>query len=247
MRVRCLTTGVVRGKRRARGLRRYLPGGWREETLPVNAFLIEHPDGACLFDAGQSSRASGPGYLPQWHPFLRLSRFELAPEDEAAAQVGAAGIDAADVRWVVLSHLHTDHVGGVGGFPAAEVIVSAAEWARARGVAGRIRGYLPQHWPAALSPRLVRPDGDSVGPFPSSFDVAGDGRLLLVPTPGHTPGHVSLLVRNGTSYLCAGDLAATAEDLVSIAPEVAAFCREEGIVFLGAHDPSACALAAHGR
>jgi len=197
VRIRRLTTGRVRGKRRA-GPSRYLPGGWSPETLPVHAYAIEHPQGTCLFDTGQTARAAGPGYHPRWHPYLRLARFELGPEDEAAAQ-----IPPESVRWVVLSHLHTDHVGGLPAFTHAEVLVSRVEWERAAGLRGRLRGYIPQHWPQGLQPRLVDFTGPPAGPFPASHDVAGDGTLLMVPLPGHTPGHTGLLVDGG--MLLAGD------------------------------------------
>ncbi len=223
MEVRQISTGVVRPKRAERGLRRYLPGGWSRETSPVNAVLVDHPDGRCLFDTGQTVRAAQPGYLPRWHPYLRLARFELEPADEAAAQV-----DPATVRWVVLSHLHTDHMGGLAPFRAAEVFVTRTEWQRARGLAGRFRGYLPQHWPPGLEPRLVDFDGPAVGPFVASHDLAGDGRLVLVPTPGHTPGHLGMIVRSEPGgWLLAGD-AVTGD-------AAAAFCDAEGLVVLGAH------------
>ncbi len=238
----------MRGKRAQRGIRRYLPGDWAEETLPVNAFAITHPKGICLFDAGQTARAAEPGYLPRWHPYLRLARFELGPQDEVAAQLEADGIPPADVRWVVLSHLHTDHVGGLTPFAGSEVLVSAAEWRRASGVAGRVRGYLPQHWPAGLRPRLLGFPGPPIGPFQASADLAGDGRLIVVPTPGHTPGHVSLLVRDDErAYLCAGDLVKGADELARVWPELADYCRREGVIVLTAHDPGSGSLSQTSR
>ena len=148
MRVVGVSTGVVRGKRAARGPRRYLPGGWSDETLPVNLFAVEHPAGVCVFDTGQTARAVRPGYLPRWHPFLRLARFELTEADEAAPQLARAGVDPAAVRWVVLSHLHTDHAGGIAGFPGAEVLVSDDRMALRDGAQG------PPAWlrAAALAP-----------------------------------------------------------------------------------------------
>jgi N-acyl homoserine lactone hydrolase len=227
----------VRQKAGSRGIRRYVADAWRTETLPVHAFLVEHPKGLVLFDAGQTVRAAEPGWFPRWHPFFRLSRFELEEGDEVAQQIHAQGIETADVRFVILSHLHTDHVGGLAPFDQATVLVSRLEWTRATGVSGLIRGYLPQHWPSGLAPTLVDFTGPSLGPFSASFDVIGDGSLLLVPTPGHTAGHAALLVRGSRgSWLLAGDMAHSASELAATDPGIAAWCETEAIAILAAHD-----------
>lgn len=235
--VTCLTTGAVRPKRGERGIRRYLPGGWRSDTLPVHVYLVTHPEGTCLFDSGQSARAASPGYFPRWYPFFRLARFELAPQDEAVAQLGRLGLQSDDVRWVVLSHLHTDHAGGLATLSGAEVVVSRVEWARAIGWRGRLRGYLPQYWPGDVTPRLIDFDGPPVGPFAGSFSLTGDRTLMLVPTPGHTPGHMSLLVDG--AYLLAGDLCESAGQLEYVNPALARYCRDEELAVLTTHDPDA--------
>ena len=236
MRVRAFSTGRVRPKHGTRGVRRYLPGGWSDETLPVNVFLIEHPAGLCLFDTGERAEAARRGYFPWWHPYFRLARFEAGEADEAAPQLRALGLDPQDVRWVVLSHLHTDHVGGLKGFAHADVVVHAPEWNRARGLGGRIRGYLPQRWPRGVSPRPVELDGPGVGPFACSHDLVADRSLLLVPLPGHTPGHVGLLVCDERpTHLLAGDAFDDTAELERTAPAVAAFCRDRGVAVLSTH------------
>jgi glyoxylase-like metal-dependent hydrolase (beta-lactamase superfamily II) len=192
----------------------------------VHSFVVEHPAGLCVFDTGQTARVARPGSHPAWHPYLRLARFELGAADELAPQLRADGLDPGDVRWVVLSHLHTDHVGGVAEFGGARVLVARKEWELAQGFRGRLRGYLPQRWPPGLAPELVDFAGPAVGAFPASHDVAGDGRLLLVPLPGHTPGHSGLLVDQ--RLLLAGDAEAAPADLT----------------VLRAHDPGAAKLAA---
>jgi N-acyl homoserine lactone hydrolase len=227
------STGRVRPKRASRGPRRHLPGGWSADTLPINVFLVHHTAGLCLFDTGQTARATEPGYHQRWHPFLRLARYELQPEDEVGAQLVRRGVEPESVRWVVLSHLHTDHVGGLGAFPGARVIVSRVEWERACGPSGRLRGYIPQHWPLG-EPVLADLAGPAVGPFSGSLDVVGDGRLLVVPTPGHTPGHVSLLVRGEAGgFFLGGDIAHSSAGLP---PAIANFCAHERLAVLLAHD-----------
>jgi glyoxylase-like metal-dependent hydrolase (beta-lactamase superfamily II) len=244
VRVHCFSTGHVRPKAAKRGLRRYFSDGWADHALPVNVFAIEHPAGLCLFDTGQEAAAARPGYFPRWHPFYRLSRFELEERDEAGAQLQKLGLAPTDVRWVVLSHLHTDHVGGLGGFTHAEVLVSQVEWQRARGIGRQIRGYLPKYWPGRVEPRLIEFIGPALGPFPASEDLEDDGRLLLVPTPGHTPGHMGLLAWDGrVRVLLGGDMASSAEELERRAPDVADFCRRESVLYLATHDPDAARLA----
>jgi glyoxylase-like metal-dependent hydrolase (beta-lactamase superfamily II) len=239
VRIRTFSTGRVREKRGRRGLRRYIKDEWRDETLPVNMFVIEHPDGLCLVDTGQTAEAATPGYFPFWQPFFRLARFELSAGDEAASQMAAAGFDVNAVRWVVLTHLHTDHAGGIAPFRRADVLVSRAEWNLAHGLQGRVRGYLPQKWPKGLLPRVVDFDGPAIGPFPRSYDVASDGRLLFVPLPGHTRGHAALLGRGSHgSFLCVGDAVHRADELAVKAPDVAAWCTREDITVLTAHEDS---------
>jgi N-acyl homoserine lactone hydrolase len=245
VRIHCLSTGQVRSKRGGRGIRHYIVDDWADETRPVNLFLIEHDQGLCLFDTGQTARAAQPGYFPPLYPFFRLSRFELNEDDEVQAQLSRLGIDAGDVRWVVLSHLHTDHVGGLEPFRGAEVLVSATEWRDAQGLGGRLRGYLPQHWPSAVSVRTVDFTGAAIGPFPGSHDLLGDRSLVLVPTPGHTRGHMSLLVRNAQrSYLLGGDTAMNVEELPAVAPAIADYCERTSTTFLAAHDWRAPELVA---
>jgi N-acyl homoserine lactone hydrolase len=243
--ISCFSTGAVRTKRRRRGVRRYLPGGWRPDVLPVHVFLVRHPEGICLFDAGQSARAATAGYFPKWYPFFRLARFELGPEDEVTAKLRLLGTPSEGIRWVVLSHMHTDHVGGLDGLRGPEVMVSQTEWQRSTGVGGRLRGYLPQYWPKGVVPRLIDFNGPKVGPFQRSSPLTSDGRLALVPTPGHTPGHMSLFIDAGPRrFLLAGDLCESADRLAEVEPELADRFAREGIVVLSTHDPLAPTLLA---
>jgi N-acyl homoserine lactone hydrolase len=143
VRVHAIQTGTVvikETQRRARGLypARFLKtltsGDWTE-PLPILAWVVEHPEGLIVVDTGEASAAASPGYWPSWHPYYRYAvRVQVEPEDEIGPQLQRLHISAADVRWVVLTHLHTDHAGGLRHFPKSEFLVSRGEHHAATGV-----------------------------------------------------------------------------------------------------------------
>jgi metallo-beta-lactamase superfamily protein len=148
--VHALTTGHVRvrqsqvcgvGTGNARRLNVLRDKQWTD-PLPIHAWAIEHPEGVIVVDTGEVAAGSDPHHYPALNPYLRrATRFDIAREDEIDAQLRRAGLAMEQVRWVVLTHLHTDHAGGLGFFRDAEVIMSREEWDAARGIRGRGRGY----------------------------------------------------------------------------------------------------------
>ena len=179
---------------------------WRE--LPILAFLIEHPEGRFLIDTGDSAINSRPGYLPWWNPFFQFEvSVKVAPHEEIGPQLDAMGIDPAkDIAAVVMSHLHHDHAGGLHHFPFTRILAPSENWNYSRTWKGRMMGCLPQRWPPWFKPELLDLDGPAISPFPRSHAITNDGRIALVPTPGHTPGHVSVVVRgDDMTYFIAAD------------------------------------------
>jgi N-acyl homoserine lactone hydrolase len=176
-----------------------------------------------------------------WMPARAWTRFELGPGDEITERLAAVGASPKDLRWIVLTHLHTDHVGGLAAVAGtADVVVSETEWDQARGVAGAARGYVAKQWPSGLVPRRVQLSGPPLGPFPATLDLVGDGALRLVPLPGHTDGHIGVVASGSAGRaLIAGDAAHDAAELAVAAPAVAAWCLDEGVVLLAAHDRAA--------
>src|SRR5262249_11069311 len=165
--------------------------GW----VPIHAWLIEHSEGFILVDTGETARVSEPGYLPRWHPFFRwASRFRVRPEDELGPQLKALGVSARDIRHLVLTHLHTDHAGGLAHVAGCRAWVHPVEWARAQGFGGQVQGYLPHRWPRGWRPGLLQFDRHLVGPFTEWMPLTSRQDVFVLPTPGHTPGHVSVPV-----------------------------------------------------
>jgi len=233
------------------------------EPLPILCFLIEHPEGRFLVDTGDTWRNSVPGYLPGWNPFYKQVQIRVAPHEEVGPRLLAMGLDpATDIGTVILTHFHHDHTGGLDHFPRSRIIGPRANYAVSCGLRGMMTGCLPQRWPIWLRPELVEMDGPAVGPFPASYAVTSDKRILLVPTPGHVDGHVSVIVRDDrVTYFLAGDatysqtnLLAGKTDGVTNDPATAlatlqmirSFAGQEPTILLPAHDPEGPARLAAG-
>jgi N-acyl homoserine lactone hydrolase len=259
--VHAIRTGLVqvrkaqresKGKGPARIANMLFDEEWTE-WLPIYAWAIEHDEGVIVVDTGETSRVHQRGYFPSWHPFYRrATKFSVHPDEEIGPQLKELGIGTRDVRRVVLTHLHTDHAGGLVHLTNARCWVAEKEFQRASGVGGKIQGYLPHRWPKWWQPSFIRFDDAAFGPFANSMSLTKQGDVLIIPTPGHTPHHVSVVVCGSPSLFIAGDasynqqlLIAGKVDGVSPNEDVArqtlsriiALSRERPIVYLPSHDP----------
>ncbi len=190
-------------------------GGW--QWLPVPAFLVEHPSaGALVIDTGLHPSCANDvsGNMGRAARFVYLPRME---HDQALrVQLPARGVELADVRVVIMTHLHVDHASAVSEFPGATFLVDRREWAAA--AAGGFRdGYHHRQFDHAFDWRSVDYESEPVESFAGfarSFDVFGDGSVRLVSTPGHTPGHQSVVLRCAHGeVLVVGDAAYTEAEL----------------------------------
>lgn len=190
-------------------------GSWTP-PLPINVYAIEHSRGLVLFDTGQdrasvTDRLYFPGGFTGFM-YGRLARFQIGEEDTLAAKLATIGYSITDVSMAILSHLHQDHVGGLPELAAANLMVANAEWRELSRTLPEARGFLRRHIeiPGLKWKQIdFEPTEDpSLTPFTESYDLMGDGSLLLLPTPGHTAGSMSLLVRRGSKspLLLVGDL-----------------------------------------
>lgn len=183
--------------------------------VPVNVFVLEHPQGLILFDAGLDPAVeTDPDYVDSaiGRFFMRrLFRLDTPPGTLTDGLAGL-GFDAGDVRKVVVSHLHFDHVGGIAEVPQAELLVSRDEWAQLSDPHPERDFILREHIerPGARW-RIVDfepTDHPLFASFGGCHDLMNDDSMILLPTPGHTPGSLCLLARieGKAPVLLVGDL-----------------------------------------
>jgi len=207
-------------------------------TIPVPFYLIDHPNGLALFDTGMK--------LDNWPPQYRQDG-DQRPDQMIDVQLAALGYKPDDIKYVIMSHLHLDHAGGMPLFPKATFIVRKSELRAA-------------WWPERFQVHYIFDDYKETRNFSfielddtEVFDVFQDGSVLCIDTKGHSQGHQSLVVNLPKSgrFVLTADAAAMAEILdEGVLPAIAWNAEEalrslrrvqhmkrEGATVLMAHDP----------
>jgi glyoxylase-like metal-dependent hydrolase (beta-lactamase superfamily II) len=136
-----------------------------------SCYLVKHGDQYLLWDTGHSMTA--PNVAPKVSIVDQLAQLNVKPEQ---------------INYVGISHYHADHTGQVASFPKALLLIGQAEWAA---ITAPTPGQGVNHAPFESWKK-----GDSkVEALPNDKDVWGDGSVIVLATPGHTPGHRVLLVK----------------------------------------------------
>lgn len=210
MKVHLIQTGSIRVKRSflagsvaAGGIPQFL---WKlrtdrewAEPLPIYAWLIEHSEGLILVDSGDTAAAPPSPLIPA-EPLIE-------PADELPARLAQLGVRPRDLRMVVITHLHGDHVNGLAGLSPQRVLVGATELREARSLGGRLLARISIHPPAWFAPAPIAFVPERIGAFERSYPLTQAGDVRAVPTPGHTRGHLSVIVQDGDRDLfLAGDV-----------------------------------------
>ena len=174
------------------------------DPRPINAFAIEHRDGLVLFDTGQDRvSVTDPGhYFPGGivgAMYRRTAKADIPQDQTLVAGLERLHYSPSDVTAVVVSHLHQDHIGGLAQVAGATMHVNAQEWDTLAERGALLKGLMREHidLPGLSWNKIIpEPTRDrSLAPFEETYDLFDDGSMLLIPTPGHTPGSMSLIVR----------------------------------------------------
>ena len=255
MKIHALTTGTVSVKQSflfpGNGPRRqldlFLPGAW-SDPLPIHCWAIEHDGVLRVVDTGETAAARNV-------PFARM---HVASEQEIPAAMAAVGLALGDVSAVVLTHAHGDHIDGLVHVPGP-VLINETELRYLHSAAPRVmRRVLRQPLPAGFAPEPFALNDGPFGAFARSRALSDDGRIVAVETPGHTPGHISVICidDSGRHVMLAGDATDTLEQLharradavgpdpkvhVATLDMILAHCADHPTVYLPSHDPGSIA------
>jgi len=224
------------------------------EPIPVQVFLISHSEGNILFDTGMSPHTKDANYFPAWMPTFRLtSRFEINQSQGIGIQLRERGIEPKDLKAVVVSHLHYDHSGGLPDLVGAPTFLLQGDYdAFKEPIHATFEGATPHQWPKNFDPAFLKGTGPPIGPFERSYPITSDGKVVAVQTPGHVPGHCSLIVfAEDATYFLTGDATygqeyldreltdgvnETPKEAVETLKKIKQLAREMPLVILPAHD-----------
>jgi N-acyl homoserine lactone hydrolase len=184
------------GQSRTPDVSRWSPGinvGQARE-FSANCYLIRHAKGLMLWDSGYAdSIAAMPNGLSTPIAVVQVTK-------GLNAQLKELGLAPTDIKHIAFSHTHSDHVGNANLFTAATLYMQEPEYDAAFGPTPQKFGFVATNYEKLRANPLQKLKGD--------HDVFGDGSVVIVSTPGHTPGHQSLLVRlpNTGAVILSGDM-----------------------------------------
>jgi N-acyl homoserine lactone hydrolase len=193
-------------------------------TIPVPSFLIHHPSaGPFLVDTGLHPSVTSKPVANLGRIVTRFSHPNLEAGKDIAAQLRARGLEAKDIKTVVMTHMHFDHTSAMSELGNASFILSEPEWEAATTTSRPfMHGYNSSHFDYAFDYRTISFDGpnvDSYSTFGRTFDLFGDGSVRLAFTPGHTHGHMSVICHlSERDLVIAGDAIYTLGQLEDAAP-----------------------------
>jgi glyoxylase-like metal-dependent hydrolase (beta-lactamase superfamily II) len=200
------------------------------EWVPVSAYLLHHPNGPVLVDTGWHTdvRTDERGHLGGVLAALHDAR--LPPGEAVSEHLAERGLGPADLAAVVVTHLHSDHVSGLGLVAdAPRILVSEPELESVAGVVSLNR-FLAGHMWDGIEFESFGFEETGVGPYGRSHDLFGDGSIRLVWVPGHADGQVAVLARTDAgTVLLASDAVYSARNIEDGVPPGAVTDRDAAV------------------
>jgi len=173
------------GENHTNDLSRWTPGEnvGRPWVFGDHCYLIKHAQGYLLWDSGNPDRlAALPDGLT--NPQGTITAFMRKPLAQSLLELG---LKPSDITYFAMSHSHGDHAGNANLFAGSTIFMQRAEYDAVFGPEPQKYGFIAANFEKLKGAKIVVLDGER--------DVFGDGSVVIEPTPGHTPGHQSLLVR----------------------------------------------------
>jgi N-acyl homoserine lactone hydrolase len=175
------------------------------EYMPIWVWIIEHPEGIIAIDTGETIKAKDrKTYLANESAYSRYiaqrtSKFIIEEEDELNHQLSKINLKPDDVDLIALTHLHLDHTDGLRFFPNTEIIVNQFEY-------DHPYSNLSSTYPSWFKPNLVNYKEDRIEVFEKAYPITNSEDVLYIPTPGHTSGHSSIILKtDDVDIIFAGD------------------------------------------
>lgn len=195
-------------------------GSIRPIRFPATVAVIEHPkEGVILFDTGYSVHFYEQTRNFPERLYALVTPAHVEPDETAAAKLLKKGIKSKDIRKVILSHFHADHVAGVADFPYSEYVFMSQGYKNLKKMsrfsavkAGFLGGLLPRDFEDRAKPLQGTDFKTGVSPLLSldrGHDLFGDRSVIAIELPGHAEGHMGLLVQaaDGKTYFLVADAA----------------------------------------
>ncbi|HEY9364447.1 MAG TPA: N-acyl homoserine lactonase family protein [Chitinophagaceae bacterium] len=183
--------------------------------LPIWVWVIEHPDGLVVIDTGEVAAIKNlDKHLANESAFMRYqfkhaAKFNVDEKEELNYQFEKIHLKLDDVKLVVLTHLHLDHTDGLKFFPKQEIMVGDFEFKHSN-------SNMPGTYPSWFKPNKISYKENRIDIFNQAYPITTAEDLLYVPTPGHTPGHSSVIFKTDDfDIIFAGDTSYNQQQIIS--------------------------------
>ncbi|SFI62612.1 MBL fold metallo-hydrolase [Thermoflavimicrobium dichotomicum] len=182
-------------------------GKWKKRLFPALFSLLIHPEhGPILFDTGYTQRFHTETHRFPYRLYRMVTPVHFKETDAAHYQIQQLGYKSEEIRYIILSHFHADHIGGCMDFPHATFICSKKAYQAVQGKTGFSavkRGFIPYLLPNDFKERVQFVEEskrvsieERFSPFLEGYDLFGDGSVIAVDLPGHAFGQIGIFFQN---------------------------------------------------